>query len=1022
MLREARRRLVSLAMCVLVVIGFCGTAACAASMEKDPSDAAVIQEIEAFVEKQMKKGKVPGLQLSIVKGSETVYQNGFGYENVKEKKAVTENSFFELGSNSKAFTAIGVMQLVETGALKLEDEISVYLPWLNFTYKGAAAGVTVEQLLHHTSGIPFKSIDKIPVSSADSALEDTVKTLAGTELANEPGSTFEYATINYDVLGLVIQELSGQSYEAYTQSNVLDPLELTNTYMFEDDLPAPIATGYKVNYLGMAAYDAPVYRGNKPAGYIISNGEDMAKWMKIQLGAIDSGSLDAKLIEETHVSNRTIKPLDNGNAYAAGWFVTQKQPEEYFHVGNNPNYSSYVVLMPDRDIGISVLLNTNTDYAAYIGENVKNILQGKEIAAPIKDMYLNAGAISIMLTVLLGAVLIASVVFLIRGFGEIQKKERRWNGRGMHILVLLFSFLLMGMIGVAIYLMPYILYQGVSWTFIRVWMPVSFQYTIPIALAAIAMMFLYVIFNSYFQRVDKPPYFMLCILSVVSGFGNALVIFTINMTIGVNNEMRVKLLLYFAMGLLLYICGQKAMRSQLVQVTNGIVYSKRMEIVRKLLNSDYERFEQIDSGVINATLNNDTEKVSEFANTLINGVTAGVTLVCCFTYLGFVNLPALLMAIGVILLIASIYFIAGQNANKIADEARDMQNVFFQFIKDLIGGMKELSLRYKKKAAFEKDMDKSCQDYREKKSQAAISFANMIVIGELVFTLAIGIIVFVFPLFLKNLTGAVLTSFVFILLYMVGPVNGILDMIPISIEVRISMSKINKLIKEIDSDNHVVKQPELGDKGITLKLENAAYVYQHAEGHNFALGPVNCSFKSGEITFITGGNGSGKSTLAKLVTGLYSPSSGKVTLNGKPIEGDQLGECYTTVFSDFYLFKKLYGIDTKKKKAEIKKYLKLFNLNDKVHVKDGEFSTIKLSTGQKKRLALMVAYLEDKEIFLFDEWAADQDPEFRYFFYDTLLPELKNRKKCVIAITHDDHYFGMADKVIKLDMGKLVES
>jgi ABC-type siderophore export system fused ATPase/permease subunit len=133
-----------------------------------------------------------------------------------------------------------------------------------------------------------------------------------------------------------------------------------------------------------------------------------------------------------------------------------------------------------------------------------------------------------------------------------------------------------------------------------------------------------------------------------------------------------------------------------------------------------------------------------------------------------------------------------------------------------------------------------------------------------------------------------------------------------------------------------------------------------------------------------------------------------------------LSENYTTIFSDFYLFDKLYGIEYEGKKEEIQRYLEVLQLDKKVKVEDGKFSTTKLSTGQKKRLALLVAYLEDKPIYLFDEWAADQDPEFRLFFYNALLTELRERGKCVIAITHDDQYFNLADKFIKMDMGKNV--
>lgn len=195
--------------------------------------------------------------------------------------------------------------------------------------------------------------------------------------------------------------------------------------------------------------------------------------------------------------------------------------------------------------------------------------------------------------------------------------------------------------------------------------------------------------------------------------------------------------------------------------------------------------------------------------------------------------------------------------------------------------------------------------------------------------------------------------------------------------------------------------------------------YKENEGKCFKVGPINYQFKSGQIVFITGGNGSGKSTLFKLITGLYPLDSGNITINGEEVNCSMLSENCSAIFSDFYLFKKLYGIDYSNKEGFISKYLKLFKLDEKVNVLNGSFSTTKLSTGQKKRLALLVSYLEDRQIYLFDEWAADQDPEFRKFFYFTLLPGLKEKGKCVIAVTHDEHYFNMADKVIKMDMGKI---
>ena len=171
--------------------------------------------------------------------------------------------------------------------------------------------------------------------------------------------------------------------------------------------------------------------------------------------------------------------------------------------------------------------------------------------------------------------------------------------------------------------------------------------------------------------------------------------------------------------------------------------------------------------------------------------------------------------------------------------------------------------------------------------------------------------------------------------------------------------------------------------------------------------------------FLSEENGSGKTTLAKLLTGLYQPDEGKLFINDVPVESAHLSEYFSAAFSPAYLFEKLYNIDVAAKEEEVQKYLELLKLDEKVQISENTYSTIRLSGGQRKRLALLQCYLEDSPIYLFDEWAADQDPEYRRFFYHTLLPEMREMGKIVIAITHDDHYFHIADKVLKMNQGEL---
>ena len=201
--------------------------------------------------------------------------------------------------------------------------------------------------------------------------------------------------------------------------------------------------------------------------------------------------------------------------------------------------------------------------------------------------------------------------------------------------------------------------------------------------------------------------------------------------------------------------------------------------------------------------------------------------------------------------------------------------------------------------------------------------------------------------------------------------------------------------------------------------------YREREASSFTLGPISATISRGELIFLVGGNGSGKTTLAKLLCGLYIPESGSLLLDGKPVTDltrDQYRQLFSVVFSDFYLFEKLHGLEALNLDTRAAHYIARLQLEHKVEVRGGELSTVDLSQGQRKRLALLTAYLEDRSIYIFDEWAADQDPVFREIFYYELLPELKAKGKTVVVISHDDRYYGMADRVVKLDYGQLAEA
>jgi len=206
-----------------------------------------------------------------------------------------------------------------------------------------------------------------------------------------------------------------------------------------------------------------------------------------------------------------------------------------------------------------------------------------------------------------------------------------------------------------------------------------------------------------------------------------------------------------------------------------------------------------------------------------------------------------------------------------------------------------------------------------------------------------------------------------------------------------------------------------------ITVHNLEYYYGEQD-KAFGIGPVNFEIQKGDTIFIYGGNGSGKTTFVHTVLGLRIPSAGEIRYNNILVEDDNYPDyrtAFAVVFSDFYLFNELVGLENvNMEKWEY--YLQLFEIEDKVTMEKGVFSTTDLSTGQRKRLALIAALLEEKPILVMDEWAADQDPYFRRKFYTEIIPLLKKEGFTIIAITHDDKYYHCADKLYKMDYGKLI--
>jgi putative pyoverdin transport system ATP-binding/permease protein len=455
-------------------------------------------------------------------------------------------------------------------------------------------------------------------------------------------------------------------------------------------------------------------------------------------------------------------------------------------------------------------------------------------------------------------------------------------------------------------------------------------------------------------------------------------------------------------------------------------YGMRMRLADQILASPLRLLEQLGIHRIFATLTEDIPKLTEAITNLPVLLKQLAIISGCLFYLGWLSRPLLLVVICYMFIGILSYRIPLKKSFRYFQLMREQWDALFKAFRTLTEGIKELKLHRGRREAFRSQQLESSvaniQRYAMYGNAISIAAGHW---GLILFSLLIGLVLFGSPVFLKvdlpSLAGYTLT-----ILYMNGPVTTIVNTLPHIGRAHAAFEKIKALGLSLDEELSEIngrRQSEASTSWRHLELSGVSHCYWHERGdHNFTLGPLDISFHPGELVFLTGGNGSGKTTLAKLLTGLYAPESGDVKLDGEIISiqnRDDYRQLFAVVFSDCYNFENLLGLDGPALDFKTEEYLMKLQLDHKVKVEGGRLSTIDLSQGQRKRLALLTAYLEDRPIYLFDEWAADQDPTFKEIFYYKILPELKAKGKTVLVISHDDRYYHVADRIIRLDYGKL---
>ncbi len=524
-----------------------------------------------------------------------------------------------------------------------------------------------------------------------------------------------------------------------------------------------------------------------------------------------------------------------------------------------------------------------------------------------------------------------------------------------------------------------------------------------------------------------PGYILLANLAgLIAGITNTALIAVINVTLTRDEVPFLQLVWAFVALCLVVLISKIASQILLVRLSQGTIYNLRMRLCRRILGVPQRRLEELGPHRLLAALTDDVQTITNVLQIFHLVTINSAILIGCMAYLLWLSWPVFLAVVGFLLVGSVTYSLLGRGTMRSLTAAREEQDEMYKHFRALTDGSKELKLHRRRRQAFLTDvLEATAGSYRDHNVTGLTIFAVVATWGQLLFFVLMGLLLFALPL-VYEVSAEILTGYILTILFMMSPLELFLSILPAVGRGNVAYKKVEQLgmslAAEEAEEGEVTEVP--GEPSWQrLELDAVAHEYFHEkENETWTLGPLNLRLEPGELVFLVGGNGSGKTTLAKVLIGLYAPTDGEIRLDGRPIT-DENREAYrqlfSVVFSDFFLFEQLLGLEAVDADDRAREYLSRLQLDHKVKIDGNRLSTTDLSQGQRKRLALLTAYLEDRPIYVFDEWAADQDPVFKEIFYRQLLPELKARGKGTLIISHDDHYYDVADRIVKLDYGQV---
>jgi putative ATP-binding cassette transporter len=485
----------------------------------------------------------------------------------------------------------------------------------------------------------------------------------------------------------------------------------------------------------------------------------------------------------------------------------------------------------------------------------------------------------------------------------------------------------------------------------------------------------------------------------------------------------------FVVALFLFIKTQYYVTISTTAEIEAIIHKIRLRLMDHIRHSELLGVEAVGRSRIIAAITGDTAVLTQASNMLCFSVQGAVLIFFVAIYVAFLSIAAIVTTIVVVGVAAAIF--QSKNRRLAADKqmSAEWERRLFDRLTDFLDGFKEVRLNSARSSALYEDATQVSTAAANLKIRSQAETFKLIVSSQLSMYVLLGAVVFLAPQFSDSLGGQALTKTTTALMFIVGACFGLVQSIPVLLNANAAADRIHRLELTLRAASTPAAEQTIEPLAHFEKIELRDIVFTYTDRFSdkaFSIGPVNFSLRPHELVFITGGNGSGKSTFLRVLAGLYSPDAGEIVLDGEMITGvnrNKYRSLMSAIFFDYHLFRRLYGIDNPDP-VEVGRLLQQFRLTEKTGLVDGEFRTLELSGGQRRRLALIVTLLEKRPICLLDEWTAEQDPEFRRKFYDELLPELMRAGATVVVITHDDRYLDelkLPARKIRMDEGRITE-